>query len=139
VLLGLRLKAKHQLEHKSVILVIKQVPQQGVGIENTNSNRRVANHLHGLIFELKEHMNSRQDRPVMHKKIKKVLLIKTNFSQKSSAFNQFKLYMFNRNKKEQTKARKKNSLLKLKFAFDFSVHKKNLKKRLIKWEQHCVK
>jgi hypothetical protein len=34
-------------------------------VENTNSNRWVANHLHGLIFELKEHMNSRQDRPVM--------------------------------------------------------------------------
>jgi hypothetical protein len=33
---------------------------------NTYSNRRVANHLHGLIFELKERMNSRQDRPVMH-------------------------------------------------------------------------
>jgi len=32
---------------------------------NTYSNRRVANHLHGLIFELKERMNSRQDRPVM--------------------------------------------------------------------------
>jgi hypothetical protein len=39
---------------------------------NTYSNRRVANHLHGLIFELKERMNSRQDRPVMQKlKIKK--------------------------------------------------------------------
>ena len=35
---------------------------------NTYSNRRVANHLHGLIFELKERMNSRQDRPVMQKK-----------------------------------------------------------------------
>jgi hypothetical protein len=34
---------------------------------NTYSNRRVANHLHGLIFELKERMNSRQDRPVMQK------------------------------------------------------------------------
>lgn len=33
--------------------------------KNTYSNRRVANHLHGLIFELKERMNSRQDRPVM--------------------------------------------------------------------------
>ena len=33
---------------------------------NTYSNRRVANHLHGLIFELKERMNSRQDRPVMY-------------------------------------------------------------------------
>lgn len=32
---------------------------------NTYSNRQVANHLHGLIFELKERMNSRQDRPVM--------------------------------------------------------------------------
>jgi hypothetical protein len=32
---------------------------------NTYSNRRVANHLHGLIFELKERMDSRQDRPVM--------------------------------------------------------------------------
>ena len=32
--------------------------------KNTYSNRRVANHLHGLIFELKERMNSRQDRPV---------------------------------------------------------------------------
>jgi hypothetical protein len=37
---------------------------------NTYSNRRVANHLHGLIFELKERMNSRQDRPVMQKKEK---------------------------------------------------------------------
>ena len=37
---------------------------------NTYSNRRVANHLHGLIFELKERMNSRQDRPVMQKKKK---------------------------------------------------------------------
>lgn len=33
---------------------------------NTYSNRRVANHLHGLIFELKERMDSRQDRPVMN-------------------------------------------------------------------------
>ena len=35
---------------------------------NTYSNRRVANHLHGLIFELKERMDSRQDRPVMTQK-----------------------------------------------------------------------
>ena len=32
---------------------------------NTYLNCRVINHLHGLIFELKERMNSRQDRPVM--------------------------------------------------------------------------
>jgi hypothetical protein len=36
---------------------------------NTYSNRRVANHLHGLIFELKERMDSRQDRPVMKQSI----------------------------------------------------------------------
>jgi hypothetical protein len=52
------------------ICIQKQIFQQGVcccvnKVENTNSNRWVANHLHGLIFELKEHMNSRQDRPVM--------------------------------------------------------------------------
>jgi hypothetical protein len=27
---------------------------------------QVANHLHGLIFELKERMDSRQDQPVLH-------------------------------------------------------------------------
>jgi len=27
---------------------------------------KVANHLHGLIFELKERMDSRQDQPVLH-------------------------------------------------------------------------
>ena len=45
---------------------------------NTYSNRRVANHLHGLIFELKERMNSRQDRPVMKSNIYYIYKIKLN-------------------------------------------------------------
>ena len=46
--------------YKYICLVYKYIYGK-----NTYSNRRVANHLHGLIFELKERMNSRQDRPVM--------------------------------------------------------------------------
>ena len=42
---------------------------------NTYSNRRVANHLHGLIFELKERMNSRQDRPVMRTSVWRTLSV----------------------------------------------------------------
>lgn len=50
---------------------------------NTYSNRRVANHLHGLIFELKERMNSRQDRPVMQMNEKEK--IRNLFQAKNSA------------------------------------------------------
>jgi hypothetical protein len=40
-----------------------------ISFVNTNLNRQVLhNHLHGLIFELKERMNSRQDRPVIKTK-----------------------------------------------------------------------
>ena len=50
----------------SCLQLHKCLPQDtNVQQQYTYSNRRVANHLHGLIFELKERMNSRQDRPVM--------------------------------------------------------------------------
>jgi hypothetical protein len=44
------------------VLVVKQ------DTKNTHSNRQVNNHMHGLIFELKERMNSRQDQPVISEK-----------------------------------------------------------------------
>jgi len=37
----------------------------GRGDFNTYLNSRVSNHMHGLIIELKERMDSRQDRPVI--------------------------------------------------------------------------
>jgi hypothetical protein len=37
-------------------------------------------HLHGLIFKLKERMNSRQDRPVKQKKKNFSLHVEANFS-----------------------------------------------------------
>ena len=59
---------------------------------NTYSNRRVANHLHGLIFELKERMNSRQDRPVMRLIFNQVF---TKFYKKTKKLKVYKsLYNF---------------------------------------------
>jgi hypothetical protein len=53
----------NSLERKKTVYIM-YVCVESISM-NTYSNRRVANHLHGLIFELKERMNSRQDRPVM--------------------------------------------------------------------------
>ena len=74
---------------------------------NTYSNRRVANHLHGLIFELKERMNSRQDRPVMRHKIM--------YETKGNPFQQTKKCLLTSKlsiliKKSQSQLRDKTSL-----------------------------
>jgi hypothetical protein len=59
---------------------------------NTYSNRRVANHLHGLIFELKERMNSRQDRPVMQKR--NLVRMREKKKKKRKTYFSFFLFFF---------------------------------------------
>jgi hypothetical protein len=70
---------------------------------NTYSNRRVANHLHGLIFELKERMDSRQDRPVMRPFFSRSKMnCKKNKANKRRSFPKSKNLLFRKNAPKAT-------------------------------------
>jgi len=85
-----KIKRKKKLQSKRNKLKTKGAKR--VASMNTYSNRRVANHLHGLIFELKERMNSRQDRPVIQKR--NLVRMREKKKKKRKTYFSFFLFFF---------------------------------------------